>query len=109
MRKKTPLRILAVSVLTLLGAGLVATPAMAQRSAAVEAGTSAAVLESCSSRGPGAGFVYAGAFVGTTSCSRCIAAGWDGVHGEAWRSFTCWTTVSGPGEWRTHELWVKGF
>ncbi|TDD20106.1 hypothetical protein [Nonomuraea diastatica] len=117
MRKRMPtgLRVLTLSVLTLIGAGLVATPATAQqRPAAAASGswqarTSAAILDSCSSRLPGDGYVYARAFVGTTSCSQCIAAGWDGVHGGAWRGFTCWTSVAGPGDWRTHELWVRGY
>ncbi|MEW9550637.1 hypothetical protein [Nonomuraea sp. NPDC050783] len=114
-RTLTGLRVLALSLPMLIGASLGAAPATAEQSAPTEisgspqAGTSLALQASCSSYPPGPGYVYARAFVGTDSCARCLAAGWDGVHGGAWRSFTCWTTVAGPGEWRTHELWVKGY
>ncbi|WP_157254555.1 hypothetical protein [Nonomuraea typhae] len=108
-------RILAMAMLTLAGLGAAAVPAQARENASAldsssrPASTVTVNRLGCTATPPRSGFVRIRAFVGTDSCGQCIAEGWDGVHGGAWRGFTCWTTVAGPGEWRTHELWVRGY
>lgn len=117
MRMRLPqLAIMAAATLTVLGTGLAATmPAAAQERTLTRTSYSQQAIGGVTaqaagcSRAPGEGMVYAGAFVGTDSCSRCIDTGIAGIRDGAWRSYNCWTTVPGPGEWRTVELWVRGY
>jgi hypothetical protein len=67
------------------------------------------LVDYCQSNHPAAGFVYSAAYVGTTSCHDCNLVGALGAREGAWRTWLCWTTVPGPGEWRTNELWVRGY
>lgn len=114
MRSLIGPRVMVAAVLTLLGIGLVAMPAAAQESTLGKASYSRHAVGPVSSQAscstpPGDGYVYNHAYVGTNACHKCTIAGDLGVHGGAWRSYRCWTTVSGPGEWRTVELWVRGY
>lgn len=107
--KLSQLVITAAATLTVAGTGLAATmPAAAQERTPNSQQAVSALAVECT-RAPGEGMVYAGAFVGTDSCRRCVNTGIAGIRDGAWRTYNCWTTVPGPGEWRTVELWVRGY